>query len=146
MGARRSIGYHFALLLSAFALLFPRAGPCAEVWTVRVEEPTGLYPRTNEVVSVPYAKIGGKQMAWSITDAQGNELPWQATDDALLFPATLIPGELPEYRIAAAKETKTNFVNQIHLRKIGMNRVELGNRFFRVLLDTQTPAIVEAFN
>jgi len=44
-------------------------------------------------------------------------LPWQATEDALLLPATLIPGELPEYRITAAPETKTNFVNQIRLRK-----------------------------
>ena len=56
MGARRSIAYPFALLLSAFALLFPRAGPCAEIWTVRVEEPTGLYPRTNEVDSILYER------------------------------------------------------------------------------------------
>src|SRR6266404_4475266 len=118
----------------------------AEVWTVRVEEPTGLYPRTNEVVAVPYAKIGGKRPAWSVVDTQGKELPWQATDDALLFPATLIPGELPEYRIAASADTKTNFVNQIHLRKIGMNRVELGNRFFRILIDTHSGAIIEVFN
>src|SRR5208283_4868154 len=77
---------------------------------------------------------------------QGNELPWQAVEDALLFPATLIPGELPEYRLAAAPEAKTNFVNQIRLRKIGMNRIELGNSFFRVLLDTPTAAIIEAYN
>ena len=32
---------------------------------------------------------------------QGAELPWQATERGLLFPATLIPGELPEYRVAA---------------------------------------------
>src|SRR5437667_5267055 len=102
------------LLLGLSALMQGPSSVGAEAWTVRVEEPTGLYPRTNEVVSVPYAKIGGKQIAWNILDAQGNELPWQATDEALLFPATLIPGELPEYRIAAAKETKTNFVNQIH--------------------------------
>ena len=88
----------------------------AEVWTVRVEEPTGLYPRTNEVVAVPYAKIGGKRPSWSVVDAQGNELPWQATEKALLFPATLIPGQLPEYRISAAHEAKSNFVNEIHLR------------------------------
>src|SRR5882724_13456632 len=90
------------LLLGLSALLQSQSlsSAGAEVWTVRVEEPTGLYPRTNEVVSVPYAKIGGKQTAWSIIDVQGNELPWQATGDALLFPATLIPGELPEYRIA----------------------------------------------
>ncbi len=127
-------------------LLLAGAQPAAAAWSVHVEEPTGLYPRTNEVVAVPYAKMGGRQPAWRVVDAEGKELPWQATDDALLFPATLIPGELPEYRITAAPDTKTNFVNRIHLRKIGMNRIELGNSFFRVLIDTHTPAIVEAYN
>ena len=118
----------------------------AEAWTVRVEEPTGLYPRTNEVVAVPFEKIGGRQPAWQIVDGQGKELPWQATDTALLFPATLIPGELPEYRISPVTDSKTNFVSGIYARKIGFNRVELGNSFFRVLIDLHTAAIVEAFN
>src|SRR5882672_61749 len=96
-------------------------GLAADVWSVRVEEPTGLYPRTNEVVAVPYTKIGGKKSGWSVVDAQGKELPWQATENSLLFPATLIPGELPEYQVSIFQEAKTNFVNQIHLRKIGMN-------------------------
>jgi len=115
-------------------------------WSVRVEEPTGLYPRTNEIVAVPYERIGGKQAAWQISDARGAELPWQATEDSLLFPATLIPGELPEYRVTGAPEANTNFPNQIHLRLIGLNRVELGNRYFRVLIDKQAGAFVEAFN
>src|SRR5258706_9614692 len=102
------------LLLALIASL--RLRLAAEVWTVRVEEPTGLYPRTNEVVAVPYAKIGGKQSDWNVVDAQGQELPWQSTDSALLFAATLIPGELPEYRISSAAHTRTNFINQIHLR------------------------------
>ena len=67
----------------------------AGTWRVRVEEPTGLYPRTNEVVVVPYAKLGGSHANWQVVDSRGQELPWQATDDSLLFPATLIPGELP---------------------------------------------------
>jgi beta-mannosidase len=134
----------FLLGLVLTLLATPKAN--AADWTIRVEEPTGIYPRTNEVVAVPYAKIGGRQTAWRVTDALGNELPWQATDDALLFPATLIPGELPEYRVSLAPETKTNFVNQIQLRKIGMNRLELGNRFFRVLIDTSRAAIIEAYN
>ncbi|HTA31784.1 MAG TPA: hypothetical protein VK731_14915, partial [Candidatus Cybelea sp.] len=135
-------------ILSLGLLLINLAAPPAMAadWIVQVEEPTGIYPRTNEVVAVSYAKIGGNQTAWRVTDAQGNELPWQATQDALLFPATLIPGELPEYRIAAAPETKTNFVNQIRLRKIGMNRIEIGDQFFRVLIDTHTAAIIEAYN
>jgi beta-mannosidase len=118
----------------------------AGTWIVRVEEPTGLYPRTNEVVSVPYSQIGGRQKAWQIVDSQGGELPWQATETAVLFPATLIPGELPEYRLTASAQTNTNFVNGIHLRKLGLNRVELGNRFFRVMLDLGAGAMVEAYN
>ena len=118
----------------------------AETWRVQVEEPTGLYPRTNEVVAVPYTKIGGRQAAWQVVDARGTELPWQATDTELLFPAKLIPGELPEYRLSAFAQAKTNFVNAIHLRRIGLNRVELGNRFFRVLIDLHQSAIVEAYN
>src|SRR5260221_6020227 len=138
--------FPFALL--GLCLLTPfRPLLGAESWIVRVEEPTGLYPRSGEVVAVPYAKIGGPQPAWRVLDAGGNELPWQATDAALLFPASLIPGELPEYRIAAAPASvQANFTNRIHPRKIGLNRVELGNRFFRVLLNTQAPAIIEACN
>jgi beta-mannosidase len=135
------------IVLLGLASILPAAPTtAADNWMVRVEEPTGLYPRTNEVVAVPFVKIGGRQAAWRVADGQGNELPWQSTDEALLFPATLIPGELPEYRITAVPAAKTNFVNQIRLRKIGMNRVELGNRFFRVLIDTRSAAIIEAFN
>ncbi len=134
------------LLLGLFAAALAQPSSASEVWTVRVEEPTGLYPRTNEVVAVPLAKIGGRQPAWRVVDAKGSELPWQAVDGALLFPATLIPGELPEYRITAAQDSKRNFVNQVHARKLGLNRLELGNRLFRVLIDLPTAAFVEAFN
>src|SRR5216683_457524 len=128
-----SLPARFRYSLLGLCLLIPFLPlVAAESWIVRVEEPTGLYPRSNEVVAVPYAKIGGQQTAWRVLDAGGNELPWQATEVALLFPASLIPGELPEYRITAASgPAQTNFTNRIHFRKIGMNRVELGNRFFR---------------
>jgi hypothetical protein len=135
-----------ALLLVAFEFLVPAPSAPAAAWSARIEEPTGLYPRTNEVVAVPYAKLGGKHDAWQVVDPQGREVPWQATDSALLFPATLIPGELPEFQITTVSETNTNFVNQIRLRKLGLNRIELGNRFFRVLVDLRAAAIVEAFN
>ncbi len=129
-----------------FSLLALESVSAAESWTVRVEEPTGLYPRTNEVVEVPYEKLGGKGEAWTVTDQQGAELPWQATEHGLLFPATLIPGELPEYQVTAANTAGTNFVNEIRLRVLGLNRLELGNRLFRILIDKQAGAIVEAFN
>ena len=118
----------------------------ADAWTIRLEEPTGLYPRTNEIVSIPYDKIGGRHTAWLVFDPKGNELPWQTTDRGLLFPVTLIPGELPEYRVSRITEARTNFNNGILLRSLGINRMELGNRFFRVLIDKQAAAIVEAYN
>src|SRR5437763_2925503 len=120
----------FRTFLQIFgALLLLRAPARADSWLVRIEEPTGIYARTNELVAVPYSRIGRPEPAWQILDSQGNEQPWQATDKALLFPVTLIPGQLPEYRISPAPGAKTNFVNQILLRKLGLNRVEFGNRF-----------------
>ncbi len=118
----------------------------AEIWSVQIEEPTGLYPRTNEIVAVPYSSLGGRSASWQVVDAQGTEQPWQASEDALLFPATIIPGELPRYRITSAVGVNTNFANQLRLRKIGLHRVELANRFFRVLVDTDAAALVEAYN
>ena len=142
MTPARSI-FSLTLLLACFAL---HTRCSAASWSVQVEEPTGLYPRTNEIVSVPFSKLGNGRGPWLVTDSRGRELPWQATADALLFPATLIPGELPEYRIQTASHFDTNFVNGIHLRKLGLNRVEFGNRFFRLLIDLQAGAIVEAYN
>jgi beta-mannosidase len=142
--------FHFymrcVVLLILLRLLAPAEKCRAESWTVRVEEPTGLYPRTNEIVTVPLTKLAGLKGPWIVADTNGTELPWQATADALLFPATLIPGELPEYRVRQVPRGDTNFVNGILLRKLGINRVELGNRHFRVLIDLQAAAIVEAYN
>jgi len=133
-------------LLSGGILMLVLSLPAEGAWKVRIEEPTGLYARTNEVVAVPYGRIGGKQRVWQVVDPSGRESPWQATEEALLFPATVIPGELPEYWITAAEARNTNFENQIHLRTIGMNRLELGNRYFRILIEKRSGAMVEAFN
>ena len=145
--AREVCRASYILVLASLCAVFAlQSVSAAEAWTVRVEEPTGLYPRTNEVVEVPYEKLGGKRGPWLVTDPQGKELPWQATERGVLFPATLIPGELPEYRVSATDSASTNFVNQVRLRVLGLNRVELGNPFFRILIDKQAAAIVEAFN
>ena len=72
----------------------------AQAWTVRVEEPTGLYRRTDEVVRVPLDRLGKNSDGFQVMDAAGRELPWQAGSGELLFPASLIPGELPGYRIS----------------------------------------------
>jgi beta-mannosidase len=117
-----------------------------QTWLIRVEEPTGLYPRTNEIVSVPYSRLGGKQPGWRVTDHAGRELPWQAADDGLLFPATLIPGELPEFQVSPSDQTNSNFKSALFFRSIGINRVELGNAFFRLLIEKQAAAVVESYN
>lgn len=118
----------------------------AELWTLRLEEPTGLYRRNHEVVSVPLNKLGGARGPFTVADEKGREIPWQTTDDELLIPATLIPGARPSYRISCCQGEIPRFRNRIVLRKVGMRRVELGNSRFRMLIDTGVPAIVEAYN
>src|SRR5690349_5506162 len=69
-------------VLVAVGLLDLRAGATTDSWLVRVEEPTGLYPRTNELIAVPYSKIGGRGGTWQVVDAEGRELPWQSSQEA----------------------------------------------------------------
>ncbi|MCX6635016.1 MAG: hypothetical protein NT090_08045, partial [Acidobacteria bacterium] len=116
----------------------------AEVWTVRVEEPTGLYRRTEEVVAVPLAKLGRRAGWVQVLDAQGRELPSQLTAGELLFPALVVPGDVPEYRVVRREGVPPRYAGQIVLRKVGMRRVELGNARFRMLIDTGVAATVEA--
>jgi beta-mannosidase len=134
------------IFLAVVVLSVPVAPLAAGSYVVRVEEPTGLYPRTNELVAVPFSKLGGPSASWCVLDPFGREIPWQTTADGLLFPVTLIPGELPEYQVSVSPETHSNFVSRIQIRKLGLNRVELGNKFFRVEIDLQAAAMVEAFN
>lgn len=135
--------YPAILMLCLSAALHAGAAP---VWTARVEEPTGLYPRTNEIVSVPRSRLGTNHQAFIVTDTAGQEQPWQLCANELLFPVSLIPGELPEYHIAPVEKPAGEFANRILLRKLGMHRVELGNRWFRVVVDTRIPAILEAYS
>jgi Glycosyl hydrolases family 2, sugar binding domain/Glycosyl hydrolases family 2/Glycosyl hydrolases family 2, TIM barrel domain len=117
----------------------------AETWNVQLEEPTGIYRRSAEVVSAPLAKFGGKHEGFRVADEQGRELPWQASAGELLFPASVIPGQLPIYRVACCEKTGA-FPNQIVLRRVGIQRIELGNSRFRLMIDAGVPAIVEAYS
>ena len=134
-------------ILSLCLLLTASALGAAQVWTVQVEEPTGLYRRTNEIVAIRLDMLGGKPFACTVLDAAGRELPWQVTEDQLLFPVSLIPGELPEYKIIR-RETgpAPPYRNEILAREIGLHRIELGNDRFRVLIDKTTSSIVEAYS
>jgi beta-mannosidase len=119
----------------------------ADIWSIRAEEPTGLYRRTGEIVRVPLAKIGGESGAFIVLDGEKRELPWQVGDGVLMFPASLIPGELPIYKVARVENSGgERFTNGILLRKTGLQRIELGNSRFRVVIDTGVPAMVEAYS
>jgi len=99
------------------------------------------------VVHIPLEKLGGHRDGFTVLDPRGREVPWQAGSGELLFPASLIPGELPEFQVGCCDSRKSApFHNQIILRKVGMNRVELGNSRFRMVIDTSVPAIIEAYS
>lgn len=116
-------------------------------WRIRVEEPTGLYRRTQELARISLAKLPGQAGRFLVVGPDGEELPWQVVDGFLLFPVSLIPGELPEFTVVAAEAQESKpFRNQIHLRRFGLHRLELGNEFFRVTIDSEQAAIVEAYS
>ena len=118
----------------------------AQVWTVRVEEPTGLYPRDRETVSIPLARLGGNRSGFTVTDPHGVEQPLQMTATELLFPVSLIPGELPRYHVACCRDSAAKtFPNPILVRQLGVARVEFGNPRFRAVVDRNTAAIVEVY-
>ena len=90
------------LLLGWCALAPVVAAPSLSVWKVRVEEPTGIYRRTQEILRLPLDKLPGQSDRFTVIDPAGKEVPWQVAEDALLFPVSLIPGELPEFSVALA--------------------------------------------
>lgn len=118
-----------------------------QTWTVRLEEPTGLYRRDGEVVGVPLARLGGHRSGFLVLDADGRESPWQVSGNELLFQGSVVPGDVPEYRVyCCVEDAAPRFENLILARKVGMRRVEFGNSRFRAVLDTGVPAIIEAYN
>lgn len=116
----------------------------SQTWNVQLEEPTGIYRRYDEVVSAPLAKFSGKTGGFRVVDAQGREVTWQASEGELLFPASVVPGELPAYHVICCEKTEA-FPNQIVLRRVGMRRIELGNSLFHLIIDTGDGDIVEAY-
>ena len=141
-------------------------------WTIQLEEPTGIERRDNEVVRF-VARFGvGEARAnqLRVLDDQRREIPSQiAVSEAhldgsiksaeILFPATLIPGRLPSYRLLALPtapsarqpgERGGDYVSDIVVRRLGAGRLEIGNSRFGIIVnlgkDNTTPAIVEAYN
>ena len=141
-------------------------------WVIQLEEPTGIERRDNEVVRIltRFAPGEARTSNLLILNEKNLELPIQVVvreshpDGSIkvaevLFPATLIPGQLPRYRLlASAKPTEKrqpregggNYLTDLVARRLGASRVELGNSRFGVIInlgnDKTTPAIVEAYN
>lgn len=156
---RRMRKYALALLL-----IFP-APAKSTTWSITLEEPTGIYRRDDEVVTVKLHLPAGE--AWKgrlqLLDAQGSPLRHQIevtgthpdgsieTAD-LMFPITVIPGERPVLRLstvsgAGAAEAGDN---SLTARTIGTGRLEMANDRFGVLLnlgrENTEPAITSLFN
>jgi beta-mannosidase len=127
--------------IGVFRMFFLTAiGLSAESWSVRVEEPTGLYRRVDEAIAIPVKQSGG----FTVTDPNGREMPWQVSAGKLLFPVSLMPGELPVYRVHCCGG-QPSFANPILLRRLGTSRVEFGNPLFRAVIDIKEAAFVEVY-
>jgi beta-mannosidase len=138
-------------------------------WLITLEEPTGIYRRDNEVVRVKLSfaagEARGKQLR--VFSPDGKEVVSQVVvgethgdgsikSAELFFPATMVPGERPEYRLIAAsaeprkQPPEGGTTNTITARRVGVGRVELANDRFGVLinlgLEKTEPALVAAFN
>jgi len=142
----------------------------ARVWPITLEEPTGIYRRDNEVVSVKLNFAAGEARVGQlrVLSPNGREVVSQLAVNEqhgdgsiktaeLLFPATIVPGERPEFRLVS---TSIEFSKQppeggtlnavITARRVGVGRVELANERFGALvnlgLEKTEPALVAAFN
>jgi beta-mannosidase len=149
-------------------LLFYSATPArtetTRAWLITLEEPTGIYRRDQEVVTVKlnFAAAEARREQLRVIAPDGHEVISQIaveqthTDGSiktaeLLFPATVIPGERPVYRLITDARAKPAAVtNKLTARRVGISRVELGNERFNVMLnlglEATEPAIVAAFN
>ena len=141
-------------------------------WIIQLEEPTGIERRDNEVVRF-VARFGqGEARAnqLGMIDDQTREIPSQTAVNEthpdgsiksaeILFPATLIPGRLPRYRLLVSPPAPTkghsteqggDYVSDIFVRRLGTSRIEIGNSRFGLIInlgkDNTPPAIVEAYN
>ncbi|HKA18631.1 MAG TPA: glycoside hydrolase family 2 TIM barrel-domain containing protein [Blastocatellia bacterium] len=141
-------------------------------WVIQLEEPTGIERRDNEIVRILTRFAAGETISRDlrILNEKNLELPIQVIvreshpDGSikaaeLLFPATLIPGQLPRYRLLSSSSASDkrqlhegggNYLTDLIARRLGTSRVELGNSRFGVIInlgnDNTTPAIVEAYN
>lgn len=127
------------------AIIFSHLCATAAVWTVRLEEPTGIERRTGEIVRVPAANLGGHASGYRVADMQGREVPAEVRDGQLLFPASIMGGAVAEYRITCCQPRAAAIESQVAAGRLPSGRVELKNDRVRVVLDPRTGHIVEAY-
>ncbi len=138
--------------------------PPAKSWLITLEEPTGIYRRANEIVNTRLHFATGEARAPELRviapDGQAVLAQLSAVETysdgslksaELLFPATLIPGERPQFRLVAdAARKPPDNASAIVARRVGVSRVELANERFGILLNLglegTEPALVAAFN
>jgi beta-mannosidase len=151
------------------AVMAPAQG---RTWVIQLEEPTGIERRTEEVVRFIARFAPGQARAELLRalDDESREIPVQVVvgdthadgsiaSAEILFPATLIPGRQPRYRLLASPtapsprqpgERGGDYLTDIVVRRLGTSRLELGNSRFGIIInlgkDNTTPAIVEAYN
>ncbi|MFY9556996.1 MAG: hypothetical protein WAV47_19985, partial [Blastocatellia bacterium] len=171
-----SKSYTLMIKIAAFVLTICGVAVIAAAqgrsWVIQLEEPTGIERRDGEVVRLITRFAMGEARAGQlrVLDDESRELPVQvvAADThpdgsiksaEILFPATLIPGRVPRYRLLALPlapiprnpgERGGDYQTDLVVRRLGTSRLELGNSRFGIIInlgrDNTTPAIVEAYN
>src|SRR5262245_7927976 len=141
-------------------------------WILPLTEHTGIERRDNEVVRfvARFAAGEARTEQLRVLDEESRELPVQVVvsetyadssikSAEILFPATIMPGRLPRFRLLASPlapaarkpgEQGGEYQTNIVIRRLGISRIELGNQRFGIIInlgkDNTTPAIVEAYN
>lgn len=119
--------------------------PAAQIWTVRIEEPTGIERRSGELVRVPIGKLGGHRSGFRVGAPGGREVPAQVSGAELIFPAGVMGGQVVEYTVYCCTEARAA-EPRVTVRRMASGRIEMKNSRVRLVVDPQRAAIVEAYN
>lgn len=130
-------------LIASLLIGWPVAA--ATVWTVRIEEPTGIERRTSEMVRVPLERLGQRRAGYRVVDPQGREVPAVIERGRLAFPVTLMGGAVAEYKVMCCETRPGRLAERVSLLTLSSGRIELKNDLLRLVLDPRTGRIVEAY-
>lgn len=134
----------YRMLIAALAGGLPMTA--ASVWTVRVEEPTGIERRDGELVRVPLEKVGGHREGYRVADGQGREVAAVIEDGRLVFPVSVMGAGVAEYRVMCCEKRPGRLREQVSVYRLSSGRIELKNELVRLVVDPRTGQVVEAFN